>query len=77
MVKDLVFEVWVMVPQGLLYHHHHHEVEGGGVQEVPIASSVSKRPREFFDSPCGGVAKVLLLVGGVVLQNFEPARSAS
>ena len=29
MVTDLVFEVWVMVLQGLL-HHHHHEVEGGG-----------------------------------------------
>ena len=28
MVTDLVLEVWVMVPQGLL-HHHHHEVERG------------------------------------------------
>ena len=41
MVTDLVFEVWVMVPQGLL-HHHHHDVEGGvkqGGQKMKLGES--------------------------------------
>ena len=30
MVTDLVFEVWVVVFQGLLHHHHHEVGDGGG-----------------------------------------------